>query len=245
MKLSPSAVFLPLLGLASFLGGCATEPVRPIVTVAIPSQPAVAPAPVAPAPALPPQAKAALSPEIASVIDHLTQAADADTLTHDLVDTTGFAQALASLAPGAAAPKIEQIDSRFQPPSRGLTADGDSTELVERDWTGLVLVPIDAALSKAHTMAVRLLKIEAHPLLDGRVRIWIRLRNVARQQLPAEIACSFRMEEDTKLASPRFYQIEVPSRAYRDVFFVSPAGRLNTYTVLVRSAREDGSDSER
>jgi hypothetical protein len=245
MKLPPTAALLPLIVLAAILGGCATGPVaappRPKMAQITP---VVAPAPVAPAPVVPPPPKPPLAPEIASVVEHLTQAGD-DTLSHDLVDTTGFAEALASLAPGAEAPKVERIDSRFQPPPRGLTADGDSTELIERDWTGLVLVPINAALSKAHTTAVRLLKVEAHPLLDGRVRIWIRLRNIASRQLPAEIACSFRMEEDTTLESPYFYEIEVPSLAYRDVFFVSPAGRLNTYTVLVRSKREDGTYSDR
>ena len=50
------------------------------------------------------------------------------------------------------------------------------------------------------------------------------------------------MESDTTVASPYFYEIQVPSRAYRDVFFVSPAGRLSTYTVLVRSNHANGSE---
>jgi hypothetical protein len=142
---------------------------------------------------------------------------------------------MASLAPDALPPKIEQVDSRGQPPPRGLTADGDSVSLVERDWTGLVLVPINKSLSKAYTSAVRLLKVEAHPLKDGRIRVWIRMQNVGQKKLPSEIACTFTMRGDVQPMSPNFYELEVPGREYRDVFFVSPLGELLNYTVLIRS----------
>ena len=177
----------------------------------------------------------ALAPEVKAVVVHLTDTEQTDTLAHDIVDTTGFPEAIASLAPGAQAPKIEQVDTRGQPPPRGLTADGDSISLIERDWTGLVLVPINKSLSKAYTTSVRLLKVEAHPLKDGRIRVWIRMQNIGAKQLPSEIACTFSMKGDTQPMSPNFYELEVPSREYRDVFFVSPIGELNNYTVLIRS----------
>jgi hypothetical protein len=126
------------------------------------------------------------------------------------------------------------VDSSYQPPARGLTADGNTTALVERDWTGLVLIPVAKSLSKAHTSDVRLTKVEAHPLNDGRVRIWTRVTNIGSTALPAEIACEFRMR-GAHASSPYFYQLEVPGSGYRDVFFVSPDGELNAYTVLVRS----------
>jgi hypothetical protein len=46
---------------------------------------------------------------------------------------------MASLQAGAAAPAVDKpINYGSQPPTRGLTADGATAELVERDWTGIV-----------------------------------------------------------------------------------------------------------
>jgi hypothetical protein len=264
MKLSPPvALVLPLIVGALILGGCTTpaastatpKKVTPPAKVAAPAptapakpvpapKPAVAPAaPVAVAPppavALPPVAPPpipdpAKKAEVLATVEHLTQDASGDTLAHEIVDSTEFPQAMASLAPGAHAPKSEVIYIGTQPPAKGLTADGNSTDLVEKDWTGLVLVPLNTSLSKAYTSAVRLIKVEAHPLSDGRVRIWIRVKNIGDKSLPTEIACLFRMQGEKSSDSPYFYQLDVPEQAFRDVFFVSPVGQLSTYTMLVR-----------
>lgn len=159
-------------------------------------------------------------------------------LPHALVDTTSFPESIKSLQPGAQAPKFEYLKpSRTVAPVEGLTADGNSTQLIVRDWTGLVLVPISTSLSVAHTSNVRLLKVEAHPLNDGRVRIWIRVQNPGQRQLASEVACAFRMQTEGPVATPYFYELQVPGQEFRDVFFVSPEGKLNTYTVLVRQGR--------
>jgi hypothetical protein len=254
---------LSVLAALSLLAGCAsspsssTTPQRPPVTATptavsaparpapkSPAAPASAAAPSAPtAPAAPAEPAAAtspagnkpkLSPEAEAVVYRLTHAIGGNT-AHEVADTTGFPSALVSLQAGVAAPKVESLGNVSLPPPKGLTADGNSTELVVRDWTGLVLVPVNAALAKAYTSEVRLLKVEAHPLHDGRIRIWARVRNISNRTLPAEIACSFRMRGETTPNSPYFYQLEVPPGAYRDVFFVSPDGELSAYTVLVRS----------
>lgn len=250
MKLCSLSTVLSCIMLGLMLGGCVAPeaaPPKPPTKAAAPApqKPTVPPvamsAPVLPAMAAPkmlaPPSRPALSPQVEEVVVHLTNTDQTDTLAHDLVDTTGFPEAMASLALDAQAPKIEQVDTRGQPPARGLTADGDSVNLVERDWTGLVLVPINKSLSKAYTTAVRLLKVEAHPLKDGRIRVWIRMQNVGHKPLPSEIACTFTMRGDTQPMSPNFYELEVPAREYRDVFFVSPPGYLVTYTVLIRSNR--------
>ena len=212
----------------------APAPITPVAPQppATPSASATEPAASStPTPAVPPPA---LTPEAEAVIRRLTQGGTGNT-AHELAEITGFPSALVSLQTGALAPKVENLGNVSLPPPKGLTADGNSTELVERDWTGLVLVPVNAALAKAYTSEVRLLRVEAHPLHDGRLRIWARVRNVSNRALPAEIACSFRMRGETTPNSPYFYQLEVPSGAYRDVFFVSPDGELSAYTVLVRS----------
>lgn len=220
----------------------AATPARPAGKPASASTPAKTPAPIAPtppaeiaaAPAAPKLPPPKLTPEAEAVVYRFTHAASGNT-AHELAEITGFPSALASLENGAPPPKVESLGNVNLPPPKGLTADGNSTELVERDWTGLVLVPVNAALAKAYTTQVRLLRVEAHPLHDGRLRIWARIRNLSDRALPAEIACSFRMRGESTPNSPYFYQLEVPSGAYRDVFFVSPDGELSAYTVLVRS----------
>jgi len=191
-----------------------------------------APAPEA-APASEPATPAKIAPEALALVERLTQ--EADTQRHELVDTTGFPEALRSLEAGARAPKIESVDTANQPPPEGLTADGSSTQLIVRDWTGLVLVPIATSLSKAYTSEVRLLKIEAHPLNDGRVRVWTRIHNVGNRTMPGQVACRFTMKNQPTATSPYFYELQVPPFGFRDVFFISPDGDLMSYTVLVRS----------
>jgi len=242
------------IGLALLIGGCSSTPTAPVASkhtqkvAAAPAKLATQPtqAPAAPkveapvAPVVPdaqpePEPPVKISPEAAAVVERLTQALDSETLRHELADSTGFPQAMSSLETGARAPKIEAVDMENQPPPAGLTADGTNTQLIERDWTGLVLVPISTALAKAYTSEVRLLKVEAHPLNDGRVRIWTRIHNIGDRTLPGQIACSFRMKNQALPTSPYFYQLQVPPHAHRDVFFISPDGDLTSYTVLVRS----------
>ena len=165
-------------------------------------------------------------------------------LPHKVEPKTEFPQAMASLAPDAPAPKVEApppdtVNDPNRPPTKGLTADGVTTELVMHDWTGVVLVPLDASISRAHTVLVAIDRIEAHPLDTGQVRVWARIRNITDGSLPTEVACSFRTAESPEPDRPIFYKLGIPRRDYRDVFFLSPPGKnLNSYTVLVRSGDE-------
>jgi hypothetical protein len=190
----------------------------------------------------PPEAESLPPPTPATVIARLTQPDSPDILPHKIVPATAFPQALASLSPTATAPEVEaqpddvKISDPNRPPTRGLTADGVTTDLVMHDWTGIVLVPLDTSVSKAHTILVKLDRIEAHPLDNGQVRVWARIRNVSDASLPSEVACSFRTVESPEPERPIFYKLDIPRGDYRDVFFVSPEGHnLNSYTVLVRA----------
>ena len=122
-------------------------------------------------------------------------------------------------------------------PVKGLTADGTASELKERDWTGVVLVPLDIVSSSAHTVQVLLEHVEAHPLTDGSVRVWLRLRNRLDKPIYTEVGCSFRTHERPDGDATPFYGLDIAPRGFSDVFFVSPKGRqnLDNYTVLVRS----------
>jgi hypothetical protein len=177
-----------------------------------------------------------LSTAARALVDRLTEKTE-NGVQHQLVDTTGFPQAMPSLVSTEYAPDVSRPpDYNVQPPTRGLTADGTSVSLVEKDWTGLVLVPVDAQYAKAYTSMVRLTAIEAHPLKDGRVRVWTRVRNLASKPAKVGVACYFEME-DKMTSSARFYSLDVPVGGYRDVFFVSSIGTLSRYTVLVRSEK--------
>lgn len=246
---------IPSAALGLLVAGCSSTSQAPVATTAAPAKAALAPAkpaeppppPVAapkveqpappPAPVAEPEPETPtkISPEAAALVERLTQNVSAEDLPHELTDSTGFPQALKSLEAGAHAPKLEAVDMINQPPPTGLTADGTNTQLIERDWTGLVLVPISTSLAKAYTSEVRLLKVEAHPLNDGRVRIWTRIHNIGDRTLPSQVACQFKMKNMPAPTSPYFYQLEVPPHGHRDVFFISPDGALSAYTVLVRS----------
>jgi hypothetical protein len=256
MKLTTLPVSLPVLLTVAIFGGCATPPAaKAPLTASAPAGPAApagekqtekVTAPQLPVPAFAPAAETgkasaettagpALSAEAAEFVARFTQSAGGDAQPHKLSDSTSFPDAISSLQPGAKAPKLEFVPNvRPVAPVQGLTADGTSTQLIVRDWTGLVLVPVSTSLSIAHTSSVRLLKVEAHPLSDGRVRIWVRVQNVARTNLMSEVACSFQMQSGKTTSSPYFYELPVPSSDFRDVFFVSPEGKLSSYTVLVR-----------
>lgn len=252
MKHSP---FFLTATLSLLIAGCNSAPQAPKTAAATPAKTVVAPAkpvtqstvptaaPKAAEPPLPPppaaepepETTAQISPEANALVERLTRAVGPDTLPHELAEFTGFPQALKSLEAGARAPKLEAVDMTNQPPPTGLTADGTNTQLIERDWTGLVLVPISTSLAKAYSSEVRLLKVEAHPLNDGRVRIWTRIHNIGNRTLPGQVACQFKMQNQPIPTSPYFYQLDVPPHGHRDVFFISPDGTLSSYTVLVRS----------
>jgi hypothetical protein len=209
-----------------------SKPAKPAAAAVAPAtkpqpQPEVQPA----APVAPP----VLSAEVKEVVEQLTQP-EVGGLQHEKVEATGFPQAMASLQAGAAAPAVDNpVNYSSQPPTRGLTADGAAAELVERDWTGIVLVPVNTEFSKLYTSLVKFTSIEAHPLTDGRVRIWTRVRNVTQVPVQVGVACTFKMQERDDPTMVRFYSLDIPVGEYRDVFFVSPVGRLVSYTALVKA----------
>lgn len=146
-------------------------------------------------------------------------------------------QAAPAPAPEAQASASAAVAPSILAPAKGLTADGTATELKERDWTGVVLVPLDIVSSSAHTVQVLLEHVEAHPLTDGSVRVWLRLRNRLDKPIYTEVGCSFRTHERPDGDTTPFYGLDIAPHGFSDVFFVSPKGRqnLDNYTVLVRS----------
>ena len=226
------------VGLLS-LAGCAspqsTAPSKPAKPAGSTVAPAAVPKPQPEEKPAAPAEPAVVAPEVQEVVAQLTEPA-AGGVQHEVVEATGFPQAMASLQPGAAAPSVDlPINYNGQPPTRGLTADGATAELVERDWTGIVLVPVNTEYSRLYTSLVKQTSIEAHPLTDGRIRIWTRVRNATQTRVQVEVSCTFMMQERGEPTMARFYSLDIPVGDYRDVFFVSPVGKLVSYTALVRA----------
>ena len=231
---------LGLVAGALLLAGCASSqppPAKP----AKPAQPAAAaPAQPTPPPAPEPLPPPAPEPEPVSqaaqeVVERLIDPTEGG-LQHEKAEATGFPQAMATLQKGAEVPSVDTpVGFGSQPPPRGLTADGATAELVERDWTGIVLVPVNAEFAKAYTSMVRFTSVEAHPLTDGRVRTWMRVRNVVQSPVQVGVACRFKLNETGDFTTARYYPLTIPVGEYRDVFFVSPKGTLVSYTVLVKA----------
>ncbi len=182
-----------------------------------------------------PQQIQALSREAKQVTEDFINSG-AGAAEYRVSDTTGFPESLLSLQPGRPKPKWEVPADYSGMPTRGLTADGYTIDLVERDWTGIILTPVLAQVAKAYVSGIQLSNVEVHPLSDGRVRIWVRLRNQKEAGVPTEVACTFRTDAKTEPIT-MFYRLDLPSKGSRDVFFVSPGGMATSYTVLVRRAK--------
>ena len=228
----------------ALLVGCATnQDIAP--KSARPSAPVLAPAKEAPKPSAAALIERVNSiPEPTKIVElsaEAKQARDdfikngAGATEYTVADTTGFPESLLSLQAGRPKPKWVAPENYSGIPSRGLTADGSTIDLIDRDWTGIILTPVLAQVAKAYVSGVQLSNVEVHPLSDGRVRIWVRLRNQVGTHIPTEVACSFKTSTQGE-AVTTFYRLDIPAKGSRDVFFVSPGGGGTNYTVLVRKA---------
>jgi hypothetical protein len=122
-------------------------------------------------------------------------------------------------------------------PKSGITViDG---RIEEKDWSGITLVPKNLSTSLVYTTKVSIQYLEVHPLQNGSVRIWARLKNLQGAECKIEIGCSFRTNENLDGSTVAFYQIAIPED-YIDIFFVSPRENIVSYTFLVRDARPQG-----
>ena len=104
---------------------------------------------------------------------------------------------------------------------------------LQRDWGGVILVPEGITTSQAHTSNVQLLRIEAHPLNDERLRVWARVKNRSQRPIHAEMGCEFRSRQ----AEPdrvSFEAVTISPAGVVDVSFDSPRDRVEAYTLMVK-----------
>ena len=156
-------------------------------------------------------------------------------LPHVVETNTYFEESINYLVEDAAQPTVISDESVVgsSPIPAGAKSDLKIT-LPEHDWDGLVLVPDMSMMSKAYSSSVSLPRIEAHPLQDGRIRVWARIQNESAGSLRIQVGCAFRIEGslDFQQSGTQFFTLA--KGTYQDVMFNSPSEGVLSYTVLVK-----------
>lgn len=110
-------------------------------------------------------------------------------------------------------------------------------QFTSANWSGLVLNSKVSTQSLAHTSNFRILRIEIHPLMDGRVRVWVEIANFSGNKVTPEVACQFTPEDDDKNA--KFTSMPELGAGKRTVtYFESRQNAPNGYSLLARNKRQ-------
>ena len=168
----------------------------------------------------------------------------ASVLPHTIDSATEFEGALDSLAEGVEEPELRitestnmtivRVEKRTEPDDTSFEAtDVEEVTPIEQDWFGIVLLPDRTKMSKAHTTKVELERIEAHPLIDERLRVWVRVGNQTGTVLHAQIACNF-SDSDRSSEKTDFVPVLIPPEETLEAYFMSPMANVTSYTILVR-----------
>lgn len=183
--------------------------------------------------------------EFEDSIDYLEPGFEAPEIRDTGVETTGEVVGVeAAPLPEPDAPKVSTIEPAK--PKNVVVEDAakpadvmvkpssvKDLEITEKDWQGMVLVPDEAQMSKAYSSDVSLVRIEAHPLNNNRLRVWARVRNETPRLLKARVACNFNSTSEESEKTD-FVYVEIPRSQAVDVYFVSPVPMVKAYTILVK-----------
>jgi hypothetical protein len=161
-----------------------------------------------------------------------TQFISFESLDHKEQGETAFDRSVLYLADAAPAPLVNRVYQGGYRPVNQPTVLVVKEE--ERQWSGVVLVPTEAVVSRAYTSLVEIPRIEAHPQLDKRMRVWARVVNPTDEVLRVGVTCSFRSAGELDPYSRGFEPMLLPPGRYRDVAFISPAANVESYTILIK-----------
>ncbi|MEO0794899.1 MAG: hypothetical protein AAFX93_07050 [Verrucomicrobiota bacterium] len=187
-----------------------------------------------------PAAEKNLSPAATNLVAPSQESAK-DTLPHTVDTATEFPAAMDSLQAGAIKPDLRAIDVpgsnvvrvEKAPAIQKSSSTTQETKDIERDWDGTVLVPDGTQMSQAYTDDVKLTRIEAHPLSDGALRVWVRVRNLTDGPLKTRVACNFQSISREAMKTS-FVPVTIDPQELVDVYFMSPMPNVVSYTILVR-----------
>lgn len=179
----------------------------------------------------------------------------AEVLPHTLDSATEFEAALETVAKDAKKPTVRETELRpvavvgaerratgLTPSPRTVEVDTQRSQSVVlvppasneiRSWGSIILVPDVNKMSRAFTSDVRLERIEAHPLSDNRLRVWVRVRNLASTPREIGVALDFRTR-DRASESTDFVNIRLDPGDVVDAHFLSPEPGVLAYTILAK-----------
>jgi len=161
-----------------------------------------------------------------------TQYISFESLDHKEQGETAFDRAVLYLADAAPAPLVNRVYQGGYRPAN--TPSVIVVKEEEKQWSGVVLVPTEAVVSRAYTSLVEIPRIEAHPQLDKRMRVWARVVNPTGEILRVGVTCSFRSTGELDPYSRGFEPMVLPPGRYRDVAFISPVANVESYTILIK-----------
>ena len=161
-----------------------------------------------------------------------TQFMSFESLDHKEQTETAFEKSVLYLADAAPAPMVNRALQGGYRPANSPTVLVVKDE--EKQWSGVVLVPTEAVVSRAYTALVEIPRIEAHPQLDKKMRVWARVVNPTNEVLRVGVTCSFRSAGELDPYSRGFEPMVLPPGRYRDVAFISPAANVESYTILIK-----------
>lgn len=161
-------------------------------------------------------------------------------MPHKVDTATEFSAALGSVSggnkpdlrdtgQGSTVVRVEKAPTMTKPGESAATTQ----KSLERDWDGTVLIPDGTQMSHAHTTDVTFSRIEAHPLKNGSLRVWVRVKNLTGKELDTRVACNFKSASNEALKTA-FIPVKIPANDAIDVYFMSPMPNVVSYTILVR-----------
>ncbi|MCC5838706.1 MAG: hypothetical protein JJT96_01170 [Opitutales bacterium] len=194
-------------------------------------------------------------PEAAQTLVNPPPEIAAEVLPHTVDSATEFEAALETVAEDAKKPTFRETELRSvavvtaERRATGLTPTPKNTEVEGarpqtvvlvppasnevRSWGSIILVPDVNKMSRAFTSDVRLERIEAHPLSDNRLRVWVRVRNLSNSPREIGVALDFRTR-DRSSDPTDFVNIRLDGGDVVDAHFLSPEPGVLAYTILAK-----------
>lgn len=193
-------------------------------------------------------------PEAAQTLVNPSPEIAAEVLPHTVDSATEFQAALETVADDAKKPAVRETelqpvavvgaerratgltsaartDAQLEPAERVVLVPPAANEI--RSWGAIILVPDISKMSRAFTSDVRLERIEAHPLSDNRLRVWVRVRNLS--EAPREIGVALDFRTRTRVSeSTEFVKIRLDGGDVVDAHFLSPEPGVLAYTILAK-----------
>jgi hypothetical protein len=117
------------------------------------------------------------------------------------------------------------------------TAFTNYPQFTTENWSGLVLNSKVTTQSLGHVSNFKLMRIEVHPLNDGRIRVWVEFANYSPDPVIPEVACQYNPEDEGAYAKFRALPELAPGKKIL-TYFESRRPAPDAYSILIRNKRK-------